>query len=133
MPLVLSTREFAGKIGVSPSTVTKWLRSGKIRGRKRNGRWQIPPQELSQFKIQPMKSPPSEQRLQTKSQAAESTASQSVLTIAQFSEMTYLTEFGVKKWLKQGRLVRAVDGFGNPGVDAVNLENPLIKRLIRES
>jgi hypothetical protein len=45
--------------------------------------------------------------------------------------MTYLTEYGVRLWLKQGRLDGAVDAQGNLRVNATSLEKPLVKRLVR--
>ena len=117
----LSTGEFAKKAGVSTSTVSKWLRDGKIRGEKKKGRWVISESELAGLEKEPQAGPG----------ARSPKASDQVLTIEQFSAMTYLTEFGVRKWLKQGRLKPAVDPSGNAGVDAANLENPLIKRLVR--
>jgi hypothetical protein len=43
-----------------------------------------------------------------------------------------LTEFGVEKWLKEGRLIPADDRTGNPMmVASSNLEAPDIKRLMR--
>lgn len=59
------------------------------------------------------------------------TAGAKAYTVKEFSEMTYLTEFGVQKWLKQGRLIAAKGESGQPLVDSSNLEVPDIKRLIR--
>lgn len=125
----VSTRQFAEKAGVSTSTVSKWLRSGKISGRKKSGRWVISISELAKLD--------SEKSTQAKSEAIASpvTAPASgkghVYTIAQFSEMTYLTEYGVLKWLREGKLNGAVDANGEKGVDATSLENPFVSRLVR--
>ena len=38
----LTTREFAERTGLSVSTVSQYLRDGKIEGKKESGRWMIP-------------------------------------------------------------------------------------------
>ena len=128
----ISTREFAQKAGVSASTVSKWLRSGKIRGQKKNGRWSVSPEELSKVAppVKPVAAAPKD-RTGAESKFASLKPGGTVFTIEQFSAMTYLTDFGVRKWLKEGRLRGAVDPSGNPGVDASNLDDPMIKRLLR--
>ena len=45
--------------------------------------------------------------------------------------MTYLTEFGVRDWLKKGLLKGTRSEDGEWYVDAASLENPNIKRLLR--
>ena len=53
-------------------------------------------------------------------------------SVAEFAALTYLTEFGVQQWLKQGRISgRQVSG-GEWQVDAANLEVPDVKRLVRQ-
>ncbi len=52
-------------------------------------------------------------------------------TVAEFVDMTYLTEFGVKEWLKQGRLTGQQAAGGEWTIDAANLELPDVKRLVR--
>jgi len=63
--------------------------------------------------------------------ASNSKANAKAYTIAEFSAMTYLTEYGVEKWLKQGRLHGAADKSGQPMVDSTSLELPDVKRLMR--
>ncbi len=46
--------------------------------------------------------------------------------------MTYLTEFGVKLWLKQGYLTGRQNERGEWLIDADNLQTPNVKRLVRE-
>ena len=127
----ISTREFAQKAGVSTSTVSKWLRSGIIIGQKKKGKWLISSEELT--KVQPVRGTRTSSATTPKTESISSRpkANGTVFTVEQFSTMTYLTEFGVKKWLKEGRLVGAVDDSGTLCVDAVNLDNPMIKRLVR--
>ena len=45
--------------------------------------------------------------------------------------MTYLTENGVKEWLKQGRLIGLQDESGQWMIESANLEVPDVKRLMR--
>ena len=52
-------------------------------------------------------------------------------SVAEFSEMTYLTIKGVNGWLKQGKLQGEKDEKGNWLVNAASLQLPFMKRLIR--
>ena len=52
-------------------------------------------------------------------------------SVAEFADMTYLTENGVMQWLKQGLLKGQQDEKGDWQVDASNLEVPNVKRLVR--
>ncbi|MGD9180359.1 MAG: hypothetical protein PVF26_01360 [Desulfobacterales bacterium] len=52
-------------------------------------------------------------------------------SVAQFADMTYLTENGVMQWLQQGLLTGQQDAKGAWQVDASNLEVPNVKRLVR--
>jgi transcriptional regulator with XRE-family HTH domain len=129
----LSTQEFAKKAGVSASTVSKWLRTDKISGQKKNGKWIISYEELlkvtsSQKDGVKKDSSPPPLKGSSPSKPLPGTKN---FTIQEFSEMTYLTEFGVKKWLKEGRLAGTSDKSGKPLVSATNLDQPHLKKLIR--
>jgi hypothetical protein len=52
-------------------------------------------------------------------------------SIAEFADMTYLTEYGVMQWLKQGLLKGRQNEKGDWQVDASNLQVPNVKRLVR--
>ena len=52
-------------------------------------------------------------------------------SVAEFADMTYLTENGVMQWLRQGLLKGQQDVKGAWQVDASNLEVPNVKRLVR--
>ena len=52
-------------------------------------------------------------------------------SLAEFVNMTYLTENGVKAWLKQGRLSGRQNKAGEWMIDAANLDAPYVKRLVR--
>jgi hypothetical protein len=45
--------------------------------------------------------------------------------------MTFLTENGVREWLKQGRLTGQQNESGEWVIDAASLEVPGVKRLVR--
>ena len=52
-------------------------------------------------------------------------------SVAEFADMTYLTENGVMQWLQQGLLKGQQNANGAWQVDASNLEVPNVKRLVR--
>ena len=52
-------------------------------------------------------------------------------SVAEFADMTYLSENGVMQWLKQGLLIGQQNAKGAWQVDASNLEVPNVKRLVR--
>lgn len=130
----LSTQEFAKKAGVSASTVSKWLRTNKITGQKKSGKWIISPSELSKVTSSPQSgnAPKSSRAASLKvSPSSKPKSGTKNYTIEEFSEMTYLTAYGVEKWLKEGRLASVSDDFGQPMVSADNLDQPHVKKLIR--
>ena len=130
---LLSTREFAQKAGVSAGTVSKWLRKGTINGEKSGGKWLISAAELRKIAKSPENTSPASEPPASRLDAgspkagAESTS----YSIQEFSDMTYLTPWGVQKWLNGGRLKKIVDAGGQVRVDGSNLDNPDIKRLLR--
>ncbi|MEE4263207.1 MAG: hypothetical protein V2I56_10990 [Desulfobacteraceae bacterium] len=63
--------------------------------------------------------------------AKAKTSAAKTIPLADFVNMTYLTENGVKEWLKQGRLTGLQDESGQWMIEAANLEVPGVKRLIR--
>ncbi len=52
-------------------------------------------------------------------------------SVAEFADMTYLTENGVMQWLQQGLLKGQQNAGGAWQIDASNLEVPNVKRLVR--
>ena len=52
-------------------------------------------------------------------------------SVAEFANMTYLTENGVKEWLQQGLLSGQQSAKGDWQIEASNLEVPNVKRLVR--
>ena len=124
---VFTTQEFAEKSGVSSSTVSKWIRSRKIKAQKQEGKWLIPADQLSSKSDTP---PPKDTKAAPATvQPKENT--EKYYSVEEFSAMTYLTPFGVGKWLKEGRLSGIKDSAGQWQVAASNLENRTIKHLLR--
>lgn len=148
---MLTTKEFSQKAGVSTTTVSGWLKKGKIKGKKEGNKWLIPEGELkkagsaksaSTKKAAPSKTktkaaPVKKKATAKKAKPAKKTtkkkkpAAGKSFSVSEFSEMTYLTEFGVEKWLKEGRLTGNVDASGKKTIDASNLEDAMVKRLVR--
>lgn len=122
----MTTQEYAEKIGMSASTISKWLRSGKIKGEKQNGKWIIP---LEQDHQPPVQSAKPQQPAPTNAKATRQGRS---FTVAQFSKMSYLTESGVIRWLQEGRLKGAKDESGQWHVSADSLNDNNVKRLLRD-
>ena len=129
----LTAQEFAQKAGVSATTVSKWLREGTIVGKKISGKWSISSNELVKItppgKVTPNPSAPPVPK--SGPQSPKATTAAESYSIREFADMTYLTEYGVQKWLKEGRLKKVVDADGQIRIDASSLENPHVKRLVR--
>jgi hypothetical protein len=66
-----------------------------------------------------------------KKAAPKSAKTAKSFSVAEFADMTYLTENGVMQWLQQGLLKGQQNAKGAWQVDAANLEIPNVKRLVR--
>ena len=75
------------------------------------------------------KSAPPKKAKPAKAKTKTSTAK--TIPLADFVSMTYLTENGVKEWLKQGRLTGLQADSGEWMIEAANLALPDVKRLMR--
>lgn len=129
----LTTRQFAQKAGVSPATVSKWLREGKIQGRKDGGQWQVPIDQLSLLASESTASQPAGPKADlTGTAATPSQDSDKAYTLEEFSRMTYLTPYGVERWLKEGRLKGSHNAAGQWMVDGANLMKKEVRRLVRK-
>ena len=158
----VSTSEFSSLSGLSVSQVSKLLRDGKIKGVKESGKWMISKSELKQKAVQQMakskkplpsrrspKEPVSSEKTTAEAKtvkdqiqneapqpaeapAPKATIQKKTYTVAEFSAMTYLTDFGVMDWLKKGRIKGLQDESGEWRIDAANLEITNIKRLLRD-
>jgi hypothetical protein len=115
----LTTKAYSERTGIPVQEVTRRLREGRIKGFKKSGRWVIP-----------VDSPP-EPIVRDAASPSASRVPDSRLSVAEFSRMTYLTEAGVVKYLKSGRLTGRIDAQGQWRVDADNLNNPGLKHLVR--
>ncbi|BBO73415.1 hypothetical protein DSCW_08320 [Desulfosarcina widdelii] len=126
----LTTAEYSKKTGLATSTVARMLREGKLRGEKRGGKWVIfadGPESDSAEKKQPAAKTPSSPAPVSENPPS-STKSYDIET---FSRLTYLTENGVRQWLRDGRLTGSTDSSGKMNVDASNLERDDFKHLVR--
>lgn len=154
---MLPTSEFSQMSGISVSTLNKWIRDKKIKAKKQSGKWMIGEDQLKAEAVQnyraakPAKTATGAKKKTAKSDkklvAAAKKSKQKVeklekataepaiggkaYTIGEFSALTYLTDFGVREFLKNGRLKGAIDSSGNWQVAAENLMDPLIKHLVR--
>ena len=134
---LLTTGEFASKAGITAAKVSKLIRDGKIKAEKKSGKWMISSSELEAVKGLSKKSKPSPKKKTPKSApkkdkpAATKPSAAKTIPLADFVNMTYLTEAGVKDWLRQGRLKGLQNETGEWLIDAANLEVPDIKRLVR--
>jgi predicted site-specific integrase-resolvase len=115
------------------ATVQKWLRSGKLNGTKIGNRWYISPTELSRLStIDDAAAAPAKTAGSSKPAAGGETASpKTTYSVAEFSALTYLTETGVQRWLKSGRLVGERASDGSWMVRGESLELPHLRHLIR--
>jgi hypothetical protein len=146
----LTTGDFASKAGISTSSVTKLIREGQIKAEKKSGKWMIAPDQLKAKAVQDAIKPGKKTAAKKTGKSAgkkatgkkpaptrpdkpakASTTAGKMYTVAEFAAMTYLTELGVKEWLKQGRLIGQQVAGGEWQVDAASLELPAVKRLVR--
>jgi len=146
----LTTGEFASKAGIPTSSVTKLIKEGKIKAEKKSGKWKISPDQLKAQPVKDLIAPPGKAggkkavKPAKKKTAAQKTAPTKrdkptkvrstggkTFTVAEFAAMTYLTELGVRQWLKQGRLTGHQGAGGEWEIDPANLELPDLKRLVR--
>jgi excisionase family DNA binding protein len=155
----LSTREFSELTGIAVSTVNRLLREGKIKGVKTAGKWTIDRSEMTAKAIQAILKPPGKRaapgkidRMTTKkdkargagvptggiSAAADKKAisgtsadGAQTYSVTEFSDLTYLTEYGVLEFLRKGRLQGVRDKKGQWRLGAGNLRNPGMRHLVR--
>ena len=148
----LTTGEFASKIGLSTSTVSKLIREGKISAEKKSGKWMISPDQLKTEAVEELrksgKKPAGKKAVKSASKKTASgkpasakkeapaklkNTADKTYTIAEFASLTYLTEFGVQRWLKDGRLSGRQAPGGEWRIEAVNLDAPALKHLVRDN
>ena len=130
---MLTTVQFAERANVSPSTVSKWLRNGKIKGKKQGRKWMISAEQLPSANAPAEASAPADPSpaSQASQNAAVSAANGRKYTIEEFSRLTYLTPFGVERFLREGRLNGSRDASGSWTVDASSLTRKKIQHLLR--
>jgi len=124
----MTTGEFSKRTGLSVSTITKMLRQGKLSGEKRKGKWAI-----AQSELQNRSAVEKTQELQAAGNVSRTAKPSNTkpFTIEQFARVTYLTEYGIQQWLKNGRLTGSVDPDGSWLIDANNLSRPELSHIVR--
>ena len=125
---LLTTKEFASRSGLPVTQVTKMLREKKLKGQKKSGKWMIPASALKTAGASPQ---PEKAAKAAPPRAAQPSAGGPGLSVSEFSAKTFLTEAGVVQWLKKGRLKGTQAAGGEWRVDAVSLELPAVKHLLR--
>jgi hypothetical protein len=106
-------------------------------GAKKATKAAVPPKKAaSQAKkpvSSPKKAPPQAEKaaVAEKKAPAQPAKAAKFFSVAEFSAMTYLTEYGVMQWLKEGKLKGQQDEKGAWQVDAANLEVPNVRRFVR--
>ena len=127
----LTTGEFSQITGISVSTITQMLRLDKIRGEKRSGKWAIYESELQNTAVVSKKDG-GELSADPGSLFNTQTVAQKAYDVETFVKMTYLTEKGVRRWVKSGRISGSTDADGKVLIDAANLDRPELKHLVRK-
>jgi hypothetical protein len=144
---LLGTSEFAAKAGIATSKVSRLIREGKIKAEKISGKWMIHPRELKTMGAQEASKatkPPKTQNASKPSQKSAAAAAKKpkppakgkaagtkAYSVAEFVNMTFLTEYGVMDWLRKGRLTGKQNAAGEWLIDASNLDAPSIQHLVR--
>ena len=126
----LTTAQYSEKTGISISTVARMLRQGRLRGEKRGGKWAIFESALPGRSNQP----PETSIPASASPAAlaeDPPATGKTYDVKSFARLTYLTEHGVRQWLRMGRLSGSTDSGGNLQIDASNLQRQEFRHLVR--
>lgn len=133
---MLTSQKFAERAGVSASTLSKWLKSGKVKGVKQSGKWMISPDQLANVTpaqpSKPLAAPVATKPVTTSINTSTTASAKRTYSIEEFSAMTYLTAYGVERFLKEGRLTGRKDDAGKWSVDHTNMERPEIQRLLRK-
>ena len=127
----LTTTQFSQMTGIAVSTITRMLRRETIRGEKRGGKWAIYESELQHTAVVTQKdSGGISAGVDPICHAPAATPE--TYDVDAFVQMTYLTEKGVRQWLKTGRLSGRAGADGKVRVDAANLDRPELQHLIRK-
>jgi excisionase family DNA binding protein len=146
----VSTREFSELTGIARSTVNRLLREGKIKGVKTAGKWKMAKSEIQAKVIQSILKPSSKAMTTqngeargaavpagdfvpeiTEASIGISAGSARTYSVTEFSDLTYLTVFGVLEFLKKGLLQGVRDEKGNWRLSVDNLHLPGLRHLIR--
>ena len=127
---LLTTQQFAQRTGLSASTISNWLRSGKLQGIKQGRKWMIPADQLPAGRTS-SKAPASKEQPKATVKPTPQ-ANSSSYSIAEFAALTYLTELGVQRWLQEKKLAGFRHTDGEWRVYASNLDNHKVSHLLRK-
>lgn len=128
----LSTKEFSNITGLPISVITKMLRAGQLIGEKNSGKWVIfKDQRQPISSLNPPHCPGTDKNALPITLVSTSESLNKNYSISEFSQITYLTEFGVREWLKIGKIKGHMDEKGCWRVDAENLKLPILQHLLR--
>ncbi|MBT8371730.1 MAG: helix-turn-helix domain-containing protein, partial [Deltaproteobacteria bacterium] len=123
--------------------VSKLIREGKIKAEKKSGKWMISRSQLKANSVQEFSKitrPPNKIKATTaaknsaepkKNKSTKGKPAAKSYSLSDFADMTYLTQNGVKEWLKQGRLIGQQNNAGEWRIEPANLDVPDVKRLVR--
>ena len=128
----LTSAEFSKRTGIAVSTITQMLRQGKLCGEKRSGKWAIFESELESQAVAGTKDRRKPSLASPGPIFETQTTSGKTFDVETFAGMTYLTEHGVRQWLKSGRLSGRIEIGGKALIDASNFERPDFQHLIRK-
>ena len=156
----MTTREFAEATGISAATISKLIREGKLKARKKGKSWMIPQSQLEAKIVRELGKPPKPSEAKKPSTPAatpppakaanpvpkapipvpepaagagpKEPSAEKTYSVSEFAAMTYLTEKGVSEWFRIGRLRGIRQKNGELRVSANNLQVPDISRLVRK-
>ena len=101
-----------------------------VKAKKAPAKAKKAPAPVKKAPKEPEKAPAKAKKTKAESKKTPAQAKK-IFSVAEFSEITYLTLKGVNDWLKQGKLKGEKDEKGNWLVDTASLQLPLMKKLIR--
>ncbi len=128
----LTTAEFAQETGIPPATISRLIRQGRLKARKRSGKWAIPHDQLDAPILREFSQAPETPATPPGAARQKQPSMEKSYSIAEFAAMTYLTEKGVADWLRSGRLRGVRNEAGEMKIPASDLERAGVSHLVRK-
>ena len=156
----MTTSEFAEATGIPAATISKFIREGKLKAKKKGKSWMVPQSQLEAKVVRELGKTPKPIKAKKPSTPAaapppakaakpvriapvpvpepaagagpKEPSTEKTYSVSEFAAMTYLTEKGVSEWLRIGRLLGIRQENGELRVSASNLQVPDISRLVRK-